>query len=216
MVSHSHFDHSLDAPEFARQTGARIVGSPSTSVLARAAGIPESQIVTIDGSGEVTAGAFRVRLLASRHGRALFGRVPWPGEITALDGWPVSADRLREGGTFGVVIEHPLGTIVHHGSAGWREGMYEGVHADVVLLGLAGRGDTAALLDAVPGAVGAQRVVAMHFDDFLRAGGAVTFLPFVDFGGFVRSFERWKEARGQTARLWTAPLGQARVVFRAE
>ena len=50
LVSHSHYDHSLDAPYFARATGALLAGSESTLNVGRGAGLP-------GGAGQVSAGA---------------------------------------------------------------------------------------------------------------------------------------------------------------
>ena len=46
--------------------------------------------------------------------------------------------------------------------------MYEGVDADVVLLGLAGREDTLDYVAHVVDATGAKRIVPIHWDDFFR------------------------------------------------
>src|SRR5262249_10499549 len=39
VLSHTHFDHALDTPEIARQTGARIFGSRSAPPRRRAPGV---------------------------------------------------------------------------------------------------------------------------------------------------------------------------------
>ena len=72
----------------------------------------------------------------------------------------------RLGGTYSILIRHPWGTTLHHASAAIRENMFESVRADVVLLGIAGRQDTEEYLHQVVDAVGARRVIPIHFDDF--------------------------------------------------
>lgn len=172
LVSHSHYDHVMDAPAFAKHTGAVVVGSASTCNVAIGYGLaPGSRCVTVSPTEptELTFGAFRVTFRPSRHGLVLFDRVPYPGTIDAPLVPPVSVSDYRVGAVYGLVIEHPLGTIVHHGSAAWLPDTYRDVKADVVLLGLTGRKDTAAYLEDVVEAVGAKRLVPMHFDNPFRA-----------------------------------------------
>jgi L-ascorbate metabolism protein UlaG (beta-lactamase superfamily) len=139
LVSHSHYDHSMDAPFFAIETGAPLVGTESTANVGRGAGLYESQIRVVKGGDTMQIGKFKITFVSSEHGPALFGRVPFPGLITEPLKPPAAARKYKMGGVFGIVIEHPSGTIVHHGSAGYSDGMYDGIKADVVMLGLAGR-----------------------------------------------------------------------------
>lgn len=171
LVTHSHYDHAMDAPAFAQRTGAQVVGSPSTCNVALGYGLAPERCTAIAVSTPttVTYGDFRVTFRPSEHGPALFGRIPYPGTIDAPLKPPASASAYKLGATYGLVIEHPLGTIVHHGSASWLPDTYRGVQAEVVLLGLAGRADTAVYVQNVVRAVGAKRVVPMHFDDFFRS-----------------------------------------------
>lgn len=169
LVSHSHYDHLVDAPYFAAKADAELVGSLSTVNVGRAWGLPEDTLVRVQPGRPRVYGDFTVTFVESVHGPALFGRVPFPGAIEPRLQLPASASEYRMGGAYGIVIEHPAGTIVHHASASWVDGMYEGVHADVVLLGLAGREDTIAYLDHVVDTTGAKRVIPIHWDDFFRA-----------------------------------------------
>src|SRR5690606_26082605 len=44
LVSHSHYDHAMDAGVVARLTGAQLVGSASTANIGRGAGLPPSRL----------------------------------------------------------------------------------------------------------------------------------------------------------------------------
>ena len=74
----------------------------------------------------------------------------------------------RQGGTYSILVEHPQGRVLHHGSAGFVPGALKGRQADVVFLGVALIDDLPAYLGEVVGAVGARRVVPIHWDDFTR------------------------------------------------
>ncbi len=168
IVSHSHFDHALDAPFFAEQTGAVLVGSESAANIGRGAGLGERSIKSVRPGDSFRVGAFTVRFVESVHGFGLFGRTPYPGAIDAPLSPPAPASAYRLGTVFSLVIEHPLGTLVHHGSAGHFPGMFRELRADVILLCITGRGRTGAYLENTAVACCAKTVIPMHFDDFFR------------------------------------------------
>jgi len=169
LVSHSHYDHVLDAPAVARATGAVIVGSPSTREVALGNGIPDDRIRVIHGGEHLDAGDFHVTVFRSLHSAG--DRVP--GDITKPLQLPASANAYKEGGTFAFLIEHDGLRILVHASANFVPGMYRGVHADVVYLATGGLGaqtdDFArAYWHEVVETTGARLVVPIHWDDFLR------------------------------------------------
>lgn len=186
LVSHSHYDHALDAPFFAKETGAYLIGSNSTANIGRGAGLDAIRIV--EHGSRLDLGRFQVTVLESEHGPGLFSSIPFPGDIEKPLKPPARAYDYRLGKTFSFVIAHEAGTIVHHGSAGFRKGMYEGIHADVVLLGIAGRGDTETYLREVVDQTGARIVVPIHFDDFFSPiSTPPRLLPGIEMDEFVKT-----------------------------
>lgn len=67
LVTHSHFDHLLDAPPIALRTGARLFGSPNTARLAVSLGIPPDRVRTVHAGENLAAGRFRVKVFAYKH-----------------------------------------------------------------------------------------------------------------------------------------------------
>lgn len=171
LVSHSHFDHAMDAGVVARQTGALLVGSPSTANIGLGAGLPAAQIIVATDTQSlaqpITLGAFRVRFLASAHAGATGGAPT--GDIGEPLVPPARYADYRQGGTYSIVVEHGADTLLFHGSAGHVDGALKGVHADVVFLGAALVGEPAGYLRQIVDAVGAKQVVLTHWDDFTRA-----------------------------------------------
>ena len=209
LVSHSHYDHSMDAPAFARKTGAALVGSQSSLHIAEGAGLPADQQVLAEPGVPFQAGDFTITFLESRHGPALFGRIPYPGEVEETLEPPVSARAYRLGATYSLLIEHPSGTFVHHGSAGIVPGMFDDITADVVLLGIAGRSGTEEYVEDVVDALEAERVVLLHFDNFfVPLDKPMRQLWSVKFKEFVTTTQAFRPA----LRLETLPLGE-RVVL---
>jgi L-ascorbate metabolism protein UlaG (beta-lactamase superfamily) len=167
FVVHSHYDHAMDAAEVARRTGALVVGSESTAQVARGDGLPEARIRVVRPGEAMEFGRFRVTMLRSRH----FPHGMAMGEIEEPLRPPARAAAYREGGSYSVLVEHPLGRVLVQGSAGFEPGALRDVRADLVLLGIAGLGtrDRRYLEDywnETVRAVGARRVIPIHWDDF--------------------------------------------------
>ncbi|MBO9712009.1 MBL fold metallo-hydrolase [Sphingomonas sp.] len=170
LVTHTHYDHVLDAAAVAQRTGATIVGSPSTRQVALGGNIPAARIVTVHGGERLSAGDFRVTVIRSLHSAG--DRVP--GDVTAPLRQPASAKDYKEGGTFAYLIEHKGFRILVHASANVVSGMYRehGVHADVVFLSTGGLtlqppAFTQTYWRETVAATGAKLVVPIHWDDFL-------------------------------------------------
>jgi L-ascorbate metabolism protein UlaG (beta-lactamase superfamily) len=174
---HSHHDHAMDAPEVAKQTGAMLVGSKSSANIARGWGLDEKQIKVLPPQQVLQFGEFKVRLIASEHAAA-------PEFIEKLTGagqtinnpvkFPATLSDFKEGGSYSIFIEHPLGNVLIQGSAGFKEGALKGIKADVVFLGMGGLGKKPAsyqqeYFNEVVSRVGATRVIPIHWDDFTRA-----------------------------------------------
>lgn len=167
---HSHYDHAMDCGEVAKRMNAVVVGSASTANIARGSGLAEDRIVTVAGTQTLHFGDLTITLIPSKHfphGKAM-------GDITAPLVPPVRATDYLEGGSFSVLVEREGRALLVQGSAGYVEGALAGRHADVVYLGvgLLGSKDEAyrdAYWHEVVSAVGAKRVIPVHWDDFTRS-----------------------------------------------
>lgn len=205
IVSHSHFDHLIDAPLFARETGAPLLGTESTLNAGRGAGLREDELRLVKPGQAITIGRFTIRFIESVHG-PVFGRVPYPGVIDKPLAQPARAKDYRLGGVFGIVISHPSGTILHHGSAGYIPGMYDGVKADAVFLGIASSGGIEEYIREVPLRVRAKTLIPVHFDNFFKPLGAgISMLPVsLKFREFCDTAGRYRES----FTLRTLPIGK--------
>ena len=174
-VVHSHYDHAMDTPLVAERTGALVLGSESTANIARGWGLPETQIRVVEPGEAASFGAFTMRWLPSKHyplpapvGSMMLGtRVDEPLQP------PASVTAWGEGRSDSIVIEHPRGTTLVQGSAGFLPGALANVGAEVVMLGIGGLASETPTYRAdywahTVGAVGGERVYAVHWDDFSR------------------------------------------------
>ncbi|HWP66881.1 MAG TPA: MBL fold metallo-hydrolase [Candidatus Limnocylindria bacterium] len=172
LTVHSHYDHAMDAPLVAERLGALLVGSESTANVARGVRFPEERIRIVTPGAPMPFGVFEVTLLESRH----FPHGMAMGAITEPLVPPARATAYREGGSYSILVAHPLGTLLVQGSAGWKEGALAGRRAEVVFLGVGALGTkddayTERYLREVVDAVGARLVVPIHWDDFTRPLG---------------------------------------------
>ena len=165
LVSHSHYDHAMDAGLVARLTGATLMGSASTLNIGRGAGLPEAQLQSI-AFGSASFGPFQVSFVESRHAGATGGAPT--GEIMQPLVPPARFLDYKQGGAYSILIAHPQGRVLHHGSAGFVPGALAGRQADVVFLGVALLPELAPYLAETVDAVGARRLVPVHWDDFTR------------------------------------------------
>lgn len=187
LIGHAHHDHVLDGPELCRQTGARFIGSPSACNVARAAGLPEAQIVETLGREDIALGdAGRCRGLPSRHGRVYFGRVSLPGTIDAPPPWPPRFFELRHGKVLNWYLELGGVRIVHVDSADFIDEELQGVQADVVCLCAIGRAWRPGYVSTAVRLLKPRIIVACHWDWFFSPyGDPMRLLPGVDLPGFV-------------------------------
>jgi L-ascorbate metabolism protein UlaG (beta-lactamase superfamily) len=168
---HTHIDHAMDSALVAERTEAQLVGGESAANIGRGHGLPEDRLVVAASGEPITLGAYDVTLVESHH-------CPpdrFPGTITEPVVPPVKAAAYRCGEAWSTLIHHrPSGRrLLIQGSAGFVKGALDGRRAEVVYLGVGQLGvqPTSYLVDywtEVVRAVGALRVVLIHWDDFFR------------------------------------------------
>ena len=173
MPLHSHYDHAMDSPEVARQTGATLLGSESSANLGRGWGLPKSQIEVVVPGKAYRFGDFSLTFIESRHVPMRANIFRGGTEIVKPLVPPVPPLDYKMGQVYSLHIEHPLGNLLVQGSAGFVPGALVSLPADVVFLSVGGlahleREYKQALFDEVVGATKASRLVPLHYDDFSR------------------------------------------------
>jgi L-ascorbate metabolism protein UlaG (beta-lactamase superfamily) len=174
LVPHSHFDHALDSATVAKETGATVVGSLSTCRIVRAENLARDRTGLVAGGEQFKVGTFNVRAFKAEH------TPPPPFPIPALDGDvdpgfkpPARIFDYEQGGTYSFLIEHDGHTVLVNSSTNYRKGLYDGVRADVVFLGVAllarqGPAFARTYWEEVVIKTGARLVIPVHWDDYTR------------------------------------------------
>ncbi|ORA33278.1 MBL fold metallo-hydrolase [Mycobacterium aquaticum] len=168
---HTHFDHAMDSAVVADRTGATLVGGSSAAQIGHGHGLAPDRVVTATPGRALPLGAFDVTLFESEH-------CPpdrFPGTITEPVVPPVKASAYKCGEAWSILLHHRATDrrMLIVGSAGAITGALAGQRAEVVYLGIGQLGlqPERYLLDywaETVRAVGARRVVLIHWDDFFR------------------------------------------------
>lgn len=139
LVAHSHHDHALDAPYIARRTGARIVGTETTARLARAAGVPDSQVITVRGGEDYRFGGVSVKVIPALHSAA-GGMGYYDGRMVREDlAPPLRVTDFVEGGTLAYLVRIGGREVLFISSANYIERELEGLRPDAAVVAIGGR-----------------------------------------------------------------------------
>jgi L-ascorbate metabolism protein UlaG (beta-lactamase superfamily) len=186
LVGHAHYDHILDAPDLCKQTGARLIGSSSTIMVGRAAGLPEEQLRVTEGHEDIPSGPWTVRGLPSRHGK-VFGRIPFPGDILSPPAWPPRMADLKHGRVLNWVVQTGSLTIVHIDSADFINAELQGQQADIVCLCAIGRKYRPGYVKEVVDLLKPRWIIPCHWDTMMTPLHVTPdLIPTVDLPGFLQ------------------------------
>jgi L-ascorbate metabolism protein UlaG (beta-lactamase superfamily) len=216
IPAHSHFDHAMDVGYIANRTTAVVLGSESTSNIARGAEVPVLQYQTLANGETREFGAFTIRLVESVHAPIGFGGHEWfPGSIDEPLIQPARPSMWKTGVAWSIFVEHPRGTALVHGSGGIVRGALQNESADVVMLGIAalsglGKAYVDTLWNETVVATGARRVIAVHYDDYTAPFGEVRLFPkfaddIVRTAGWITDFN---SAQQPVVTIELPPFGQ--------
>lgn len=168
---HTHYDHGLDSAAVADRTDALLVGGESAANIGRGQGLAEDRIRVVAHGEQLTVGAWTVTALVSEH-------CPpdrFPGTIDEPLVPPARTAAYRCGEAWSLLIDHgPTGrSVLVQGSAGFVPGVLAGQSAEVAYLGVGQLGIQPeeylrSYWSETVRAVGARRVVLLHWDDFFR------------------------------------------------
>ena len=173
VCSHAHYDHILDVPTLAMQSGARVVGSTSTCNYCRASGMPEAQLIEVKTPAHLELGPFEVTLLPSRHVDPPLVIPRAVGLIPPDVRPPLGGLKFRNDQTAAVQVEvrtagrgKPL-SLMHLGSASFLPETFAGRRCDLLLAGILSHHRTPGFTARVLSSLKPRVVIPIHIDDFL-------------------------------------------------
>jgi L-ascorbate metabolism protein UlaG (beta-lactamase superfamily) len=188
LHSHSHFNHTLDMPHIARKTGAVVIGTESTTNLARAGGVDPGRLLTVQGGEDYELGGFSVRVIPSLHS-ALRGKLHFDSRVIPADfRGPRTMDNDVEGGTLAYLLRLGGHEILWFGSMNFIEREIEGLRPDIAMIAAARqRLEIHDYTGRLMRALGRPRLVfATHWDEQAFPLGAPQELRLAEAAVFVR------------------------------
>ena len=156
LVTHPHYDHVLDVPVLAQDSGAVVYGSANTGRILEVSGVPGGQFQEVQANRHLSLGPFEVDVFSSQHVRfPLDGLLQGPleaGRQPPLSLWDYRMDRI-----FGFFIRvQGVRILFHPGPA---------LPADVLFAGVTGgREHYRRLLSLARPKI----FVPLHWDNFFR------------------------------------------------
>ena len=176
LLTHTHYDHAMDAPTVIRQTGGALYGSQSAVNLAMGEGLKPGQYHRVSVGEKAGIGEFQVEFHPSRHlpfAPPMAWLVPESAEIDHPLKSPAWFWQYACGEIYAIQVED----VLIFGSAGFEPGAYQGRDIKTVVLGIGGleTRPKAYLVDFYREAVvqsGAEKVFVSHWDHFMRPAGA--------------------------------------------
>lgn len=185
FVGHSHYDHLLDAPAVALRTGARLLGSVSTTRVGRASGLADDRLITIQGGEDLELDGYSIRVIPSLHSRT--GQDS--GEIGAAPVLPMPGEHYEEGGTFAYLVRLAGREILVLDTANFIERELAGLRPDIAIIAPGLREHIHDYTCRLLRALGEPPIViATHFDDF--RGPPIDEPPAPDLQAFIAEVHR--------------------------
>ena len=173
FVSHTHYDHVLDAVYIAQKTGADMFGSASARNVGLGGGIPDARLHLFEPGSPVSVGAFEITVLPSIHSKPTILNNDLGVAIERPLTQPARMRDYSEGGSYDFYIRHGEKTLLVRPSCNYIEGSLKDIRAETLLLGIGGLGkEDDAFHDTfyreTVGYVQPRRVIPVHWDNFFQ------------------------------------------------
>ena len=136
FVSHSHHDHVLDVPCFAKRFHADVYGSPSALNVARGGEIAEEHLHSFADSLNYQVGAFGITVIPSLHSEAHWFNNDIGKTIDQPLTQPAGMRAFKEGGSYDFLVKHGDNSFLIRPSCNYIEGQLSDIKADVLFLGI--------------------------------------------------------------------------------
>lgn len=173
FISHTHYDHVMDAPYFAKKCAADIFGSASALNVARGANVDEKQLHIFKTDTEIKIGNYGIRVIPSVHSVARWYDNDLGETIDAPLKQPARMKDYKEGGSFDFLVNCDGKSYLIRPSCNYQIGQLDGIKADVLFLGIAGMaGDKENrkrnFFRETVDKVSPEIAIPIHWDNFFR------------------------------------------------
>lgn len=173
FISHSHYDHVMDAPYIAKITGATIYGSLTTKNIALGANADDSKIIIFEDYNSYQIGDFKITVIPSIHSKSNIFNNDIGKEIKEPLKDPKNLKLYKEGGSYDFFIENNKKTYLIHPSCNYIKERLKNYKVDVLYLALAGitkmdKKTRKEFFDETIKVTDAKLVIPIHWDNFFK------------------------------------------------
>lgn len=174
---HSHHDHALDSAQVASMSDAYLIGSKSIANLAQNSNLDDKKLKIVTTKKSFNFGEFKVTMIPSKHTSLPFfidSLVGINKNIEKPITMPTYFTNFKEGNSYSLFIEHPLGNIFINPNTSFTQNQLNNYNADVVFLGIASLGKKTLefqeqYFNNVVKKLNAKVVIPIHWDDFTKS-----------------------------------------------
>jgi len=191
LVTHGHFDHTLDVPSIMRRTHGRLLAGPTAVNLVESFGIRPSQCEVVEPGAVRAIGPWKIRVFGATHDRLIGKSPPFPGTITTPGKRPIKASDWKLGEPLAFLIE-AAGKRIYIDSGGMPGHPPEATigHVDLAILGVALSDSRQRFAEAVL-QLGPRYILPSHQDDFFAPlSRGFVFGKLTNFPEIVRVHEK--------------------------
>jgi L-ascorbate metabolism protein UlaG (beta-lactamase superfamily) len=196
FASHSHFDHSIDAPMVSKISGATFYTDRSSERIARAYRDPQIKTKLLTNRQPIQIGKFKLTPILRDHAPIRLIDVNFlPGDVPETFRFGFYDYHMGE--TWFYFIEHPeLKILIDQGASAHLDKLKSLTSSvDVLIQGIANREHDEAITKGYLLNLKPKLFIPTHIDNFFAAfnpQAEMTYLPGVKWDEFLKSFEQTK------------------------
>lgn len=214
FISHSHHDHVLDAPYFAKKTSCDVYGSSSTIQVCLGQHVNKEKLHCFEPNQLYQIGDMSIQVIPSVHSKAHWYNNDLGKQITQPFTYPARKSHFKEGGSFDFIIRDKKKTYVIRPSYNYLKDQFNNQHCDVLFLGSAGLSkadeeERKQFFAETIEKLQPQLVIPIHYDNFFVPlyGPIRQTYPLMENTGLSIHYMSYYCSQNKTHFLVIPPLG---------
>ena len=170
LIGHGHWDHLADVPAVYARANAMLIGSETHRHLLRASGLPDEDLVIVEGGEVMAFDGYTIEVFAGLHSLGDTKKYVLPGHLLSDPPQPKVIRDLPEGDTLCYLLTIDDGpSLFLMSSANFVERAFAGIRPDVALVAGIFRNQIRDYTERLTRALGHPAVLLpTHWDNFER------------------------------------------------
>jgi L-ascorbate metabolism protein UlaG (beta-lactamase superfamily) len=170
LIGHGHWDHVADVPAIQRRTNAMVIGSETHWHLMRAFGLPDQQLVVVEGGEVMAFDGYSLEVFAGLHSLGPAKKFAVPGHLYSDPPTPAVVGDLPEGDSLCYLLTiDDRQSVFLMSTANFVERAMTGIRPDVALIAGIFRNQIRDYAERLTKTLNHPRVLLpTHWDNFER------------------------------------------------